>query len=255
MAWTVRELAARAGLSVRALHHYDRLGLLRPAGHSPAGYRLYTEAELVRLHQILFYRAMGLELKAIGGLLDGAAEAPVEVLRRHLASLRGQAQALAELILTCEASIATLEAGGTMGPEHFAHLSEPQEGAWAAEAEAKWGGTEAWAQSQARLEAKGDQGSAWMQAAMGALVQRFSQAQVAGPPEGPAALAAAEAHHAFLNEHCFDCDGERLRALADLYLSEPRFRATYEAAAPGLAAFVRRALHAWADRQGAPARA
>lgn len=248
--WTVKALAARTGLSVRALHHYDRLGLVRPAGHSPAGYRLYSEAELVRLHQLLFYRAMGLELKAIGVLLDGGAE-PVEVLQRHLASMKAKSEELLGLIQTCEASIAALIQGEAMNSEHFAHLHEPNEALWAKEAQARWGTTMAWRQSQERLRAKGAGGPEFMKEAWGGLLERFAEAQREGPPDGPLASSAAAAQHAFLNEHCYDCSLDLLRSLGESYVEDPRFLATYEAKAAGLATFVREALQAWVEREEA----
>ncbi|CAM5235515.1 hypothetical protein SALBM217S_06872 [Streptomyces griseoloalbus] len=59
MSYSVGQVAAFAGVTVRTLHHYDKAGLLSPSERSPAGYRLYGEADLVRLQQILFYRELG----------------------------------------------------------------------------------------------------------------------------------------------------------------------------------------------------
>ncbi|WP_299934338.1 MerR family transcriptional regulator [uncultured Nitratireductor sp.] len=68
--WTVSELARLAGISVRALHHYDEIGLLVPARVGENRYRYYGEEELLRLQQILLYRALGLPLDKIGAILD-----------------------------------------------------------------------------------------------------------------------------------------------------------------------------------------
>src|SRR4051812_17592715 len=59
-----------AGVSVRTLHHYDRIGLLRPSGRTPAGYRLYGEADLLRLHDVLAYRELGFSLEQVASILD-----------------------------------------------------------------------------------------------------------------------------------------------------------------------------------------
>jgi DNA-binding transcriptional MerR regulator len=67
--WTVGELARLAGVSVRTLHHYDDVELLRPTGRSPAGYRLYDTADRQRLQQILFYRELGFGLEEIRHIL------------------------------------------------------------------------------------------------------------------------------------------------------------------------------------------
>jgi DNA-binding transcriptional MerR regulator len=64
--YTVRKVAKMAGITVRTLHHYDALGLLAPTTRSAAGYRIYEEADLLRLQQILFFRELGLPLGQIG---------------------------------------------------------------------------------------------------------------------------------------------------------------------------------------------
>ena len=93
--YRVGEVATLTRVSVRALHHYDRIGLLRPAAHSEGGYRLYGENDLLRLQQILTLRYLGFPLQRIGELLDR----PDFDL---VASLRVQQQALRERITELE---------------------------------------------------------------------------------------------------------------------------------------------------------
>lgn len=76
MSLKVGELAKRCGLTVRTLHHYDQIGLLRPSARSGSGYRLYGRSDIARLHQIQVLRKLGLSLAEIGGWLD---EAPVSL--------------------------------------------------------------------------------------------------------------------------------------------------------------------------------
>ncbi len=80
--YRVREFAELAGVTVRALHHYDRLGLLKPRLRSDAGYRLYSERDLLRLEQIVVLKFLGLPLRSIGKLLNTREAAP-ETLRRQ----------------------------------------------------------------------------------------------------------------------------------------------------------------------------
>src|SRR3954451_5830104 len=68
--WTVGQVAERSGVTVRTLHHYDEIGLLRPSRRSASGYRLYTEADLVRLRHVVVYRRLGVALEGGAGLLD-----------------------------------------------------------------------------------------------------------------------------------------------------------------------------------------
>lgn len=95
----VGELAKRTGLTVRALHHYDSIGLLRPSGHSESGYRLYSRDDVARLHGIQTLRRMGLPLADVAQLLDGGAAPLPAILARQVATLDqqiAQAQALRE---------------------------------------------------------------------------------------------------------------------------------------------------------------
>jgi DNA-binding transcriptional MerR regulator len=88
--WKVGELASRTGMSVRALHHYDEIGLLTPSLRTPSGHRLYQDADIARLQQIQSLRLMGIPLDEVKQLLDGAAMTPREVIDLHLARLHEQ---------------------------------------------------------------------------------------------------------------------------------------------------------------------
>jgi DNA-binding transcriptional MerR regulator len=95
----VGELARRTGLTVRALHHYDSIGLLRPSGRSDSGYRLYSRDDVARLHGIQTLRRMGLPLADVAQLLDGGAVTLPALLARQIGTLDqeiAQAQALRE---------------------------------------------------------------------------------------------------------------------------------------------------------------
>lgn len=83
----VGELAARAGLTVRTLHHYDSIGLLTPSARSDAGYRLYGRDDVARLHQIQTLRSFGMALAGIGAYLDGPEASPISLIARQIAAL------------------------------------------------------------------------------------------------------------------------------------------------------------------------
>jgi DNA-binding transcriptional MerR regulator len=82
--WTVGELAAQTGLTVRTLHHYDEIGLARPSQRSSAGHRRYTAADVRRLHRIVALRGFGFGLAEIGALLDSIADDPRGLVQRQL---------------------------------------------------------------------------------------------------------------------------------------------------------------------------
>jgi DNA-binding transcriptional MerR regulator len=105
--YRAREFADFAGVTVRALHHYDRLGLLKPSYRSEAGYRLYSERDLFRLEQIVVLKFLGLPLKSIGKLLEG--QAAPDTLRRQYSVLLEKRQQLDKAIDAIKAARHALE--------------------------------------------------------------------------------------------------------------------------------------------------
>ena len=99
--WKVGELAARTGLTVRTLHHYDAIGLLCPSGRSGSnhgsGHRLYTVADVSRLHQVVCLKQLGFGLDQIKEYMTRADYDPRQVIRLHLEDVRRKAAEMAEL--------------------------------------------------------------------------------------------------------------------------------------------------------------
>src|SRR3712207_3764244 len=107
--WKVGELARATGLTVRTLHHYDETSLLRPSERTPAGHRLYTEADVHRLYSIAALRGVGFPLAEIGRLLDGGGAGPLDATRRRLEELDRQAAAQQRLRRKLTALLTQLE--------------------------------------------------------------------------------------------------------------------------------------------------
>ena len=153
MELTVGQVAALARTSVRTLHHYDRIGLLRPSGRSASGYRLYDD-DLDRLHQVLLYRGLGFSLDDVAAVLDDRTVTASEHLRRQLDLLSERIGELEEMRLAVRRQLEarsmdirlTREEQFEIFGEDYASDHE----SYAAEAEERWGDTEAWKQSQAR---------------------------------------------------------------------------------------------------------
>jgi DNA-binding transcriptional MerR regulator len=118
----VGELARRAGVTVRALHHYDELGLLTPSERTHGGHRLYAADDVQRLYRLLALRSLGLPLEEIGPLLerdDGVGE----TVRRHLARVEHQLNALGALRTKLARLLAALE-GGEESDQRFLEALE-----------------------------------------------------------------------------------------------------------------------------------
>lgn len=109
MEYTVKQLADLAGVSTRTLRYYDQIGLLKPAGTTEAGYRLYGAVEVDRLQQILFYREMGMELEQIREIVNSPDFDLKEALLSHRDSLLRKRNRLDQLLETVERSLAGLE--------------------------------------------------------------------------------------------------------------------------------------------------
>ncbi|MGA5304072.1 MerR family transcriptional regulator [Nucisporomicrobium flavum] len=112
--WGVGELAAATGLTVRTLHHYDEIGLVRPSRRSSAGHRRYTAGDVRRLHRVLALRGFGFALGEIGALLDEGTDGPDarELLRRQLDQVVDRIARAQDLRRRIEAVLGRFEAAG-----------------------------------------------------------------------------------------------------------------------------------------------
>ena len=247
--WTVGQVAELFGVTVRTLHHYDEIGLLVPSERSGAGYRLYTDGDLARLQQVVVYRRLELPLEEIATLLDGDEDA-VDHLRRQRATVMSRLDELRELVSAIDRALEREMNDQPATPEDLKELfGDGFEDEYQQEAQERWGETDAWKQSQSRTRRYTKADWAQVKAEMDAVNAAF----VAGSPEvraatGKAAMDAAEQHRLHIHERFYDLDHAFHRGLADMYVADPRFTKTYEDIAPGLAAYVRDAIHANADR-------
>jgi DNA-binding transcriptional MerR regulator len=248
---TVGEVARLANVSVRTLHHYDEIGLLSPSRRSEAGYRLYAHGDLERLQRILGYRELGFELGAIRTLLEDGDDA---------AHLRRQAEAIDRRLRRLEAMRATLHRtmeARRMGvnltaKEMLEVFGDEDPTRHAVEAEERWGDDDAWAQSQERTKRYGKDDWLRIKEELEAVEARVAAALAAGvPADAEEAMDAAEAHRRHIGLRFYDCSYEMHRNLAEMYVADPRFAEHYERRAEGLAAYLRDAILANADRHGA----
>lgn len=110
----VKELSALSGVSVRTLHYYDKIGLLKPSNRTEAGYRYYGEPQLLRLQQILFYKELDFPLKEIIELLDKPGFNLIEALENHKLALKARKKRISKLLVTIDTTIHHLKKGEAM---------------------------------------------------------------------------------------------------------------------------------------------
>lgn len=248
-ALSVGQLAGQFGITVRTLHHYDEIGLLTPSERSPAGYRRYTEADITRLQHIVVYRRLGFGLEEIALLLDHP-ESVEQHLRRQRAAVLHRLDELHELVSAIDRALEKESTGMKLTRDEQRELfGEGYSDEYAAEAERRWGHTEAWRQSQRRTSGYSKQDWIEIKAEGEAVTAEFVAAKRAGlAADSGAAMDAAERHRRHINDRFYELSYEFHRGLADLYLADQRFTRGYEEREPGLAQYVRDAIHANAGR-------
>ncbi|MEI2826521.1 MAG: MerR family transcriptional regulator [Dermatophilaceae bacterium] len=245
---TVGQVAERFGVTVRTLHHYDEIGLLTPSERTSAGYRVYTHDDLARLRTIVVYRRLEFGLDDVRALLDGDASV-ADHLRRQRVAVQARMGELAELVAAIDRALESHMSDSPMTDAQMRELfgdsfSEDDQ----AEAEQRWGATDAWAQSASRTAKFTRQDWEAVKAEQQAVGEAFAAAMDAGlSPTSDEAMVAAELHRASISRF-YDCSYDMQCALAEMYLADPRFTATYEAQRVGMAAYVHDAIKANAAR-------
>ena len=245
------EFARRAGVTVRTLHHYDRVGLLRPAGRSGTGYRLYTDRDLLRLEQILVLKLIGLGLKDIRALLerDGRTELP-EVLARQQRVLAIKREHLDRTLRAIGMARSALSGAGQPDWESFTTLIK----------EIAMQNTTSWQEqyfseeAQARIDSRAHLWSPELQQRVGAewsALYRDVEAALSEDPAGEKARALAVRWNALVSEFTGGDPGIQ-EGLNRMYADAPNWPAGRQAWAPRpeVQDFIRKALAAAGIRPG-----
>lgn len=256
MAYTVNKLAKMAGVSVRTLHHYDAVGLVRPGTRSASGYRLYGEKELLRLQQVLFYRELDMSLEEIGRILDEAGFDLVAALETQKRLLAARAGRIARLIDTVDRTIGRLKGENMLSDEElYEGFAKDEVAGIKREAEERWGSTDAYAQSKARVSRMSKEDWARVKAEGQAIDDEAAAAMARGEKPGSAAdgeqSATVDALMARKLEHLrsfYEPSAEMFAGLGRMYVEDERFKKHYEDIAHGLAQFLRRAMEAYSKK-------
>lgn len=251
MAYTVSEVARLAGVTVRTLHHYDRIGLLRPAGRSEAGYRLYHDADCARLQQILFYRELGFGLEQIREAMEAPDFDRDEALHRQRALLAARRAHLSAMIGAVDDAIAAQERGVTMtGEEMLEVFGDFDPTAYEDEVRERWPGRE---YDESRRRTSRYDAARWreIKAEADGIARRLAECLAAGDdPRSSKVADLAEEHRLHIDRWYYPCSHQIHAGLGEMYVADPRFAAYWDAFAPGLAGFVRDAIAANTARAG-----
>ena len=230
---TVHEVSQISGVSVRTLHHYDAIGLLRPTAVTEAGYRLYDDTALARLQSILLFRELAFPLKEIKRIMDDPQFDQATALEQQIRLLELQQERLSRLIGLARETMKT-------GVTHmdFTAFDNSKLEQYAAEVKERWGNTTAYQESAQRPAAE------QKDAAAGLMAQFARMGRLrTGDPAGQEAQAAVRELQEFITKHFYTCTPEILAGLGQMYTADDRFRASIDAAGgEGTADFAGKAI-------------
>ncbi|MFP3992465.1 MerR family transcriptional regulator [Streptomyces sp. E11-3] len=250
MSYSVGQVAGFAGVTVRTLHHYDEIGLLCPSGRSHAGHRRYDDRDLDRLQQVLFYRELGFPLDEVAALLDDPDTDPREHLRRQHELLSARIVKLQEMAAAVETAMEARKMGINLTPEEkFEVFGDFDPDQYAEEAEQRWGDTDAYKESQRKAASYTKDDWKRINDDFAAIHARMADLLAQGlPADSAEAMDVAEEHRRFISRFHYECSYELHGCLGEMYVSDERFTAFYEAIRPGLAVYMRDAMLANAAR-------
>lgn len=250
---TVGEVARMARTTVRTLHHYDEIGLLRPSGRSEAGYRLYGDADLERLHQILVLRELDVPLETIRQILDDPGYDRRRALKGQRDLLERRLRRTESILRAVDAALDALEGGREMMAEELFEGFDPSE--YEDEARERWAGTEAYRESARRTKGYSDEDWRRMKAEGDEILATLAGHMAAGRrPDEKEVTEAAEAHRLHIDRWFYPCSHDMHVALSRMYVDDPRFTASFEAHREGLTEYLAAAIRANAERGGSDTR-
>ncbi|MED1738640.1 MerR family transcriptional regulator [Bacillus swezeyi] len=247
MKMKVKEVADLVGISVRTLHHYDEIGLLTPAEITEAGYRLYSDDDLEKLQQILFFRELDFPLKKIKNILDSPSFDRNEALQMHRKMLLEKRRRLDQMIETIDKTIQFAKGEIEMtNEEKFAGFDFSQN-PYEEEARERWG-DEAVDKSKAHIAAMSEDERKAMEQRYDAIYRKIAAIRK-GEPDSEEAQAAIKEWYDFLNTntgHYYSL--EAFKCVGQMYVDDERFTKNIDQYGAGLAKFMCDAMAVFADR-------
>lgn len=234
---TVKEVSKITGVSVRTLHHYDAIGLLKPTKVTEAGYRMYDDTALSRLQNILLFRELQFPLKEIKAILDSPDFDPSEAIAQQIRLLELQYKHLGELL----AFAREIQSKGVTNMD-FDVFDKNEIEKYKAEVMAKWGNTKAY-QEYAQKDIAGEEVRYGKSA--NELMAIFSE--LGGlkhlTPDSHEVQKKISELQKFITDHYYVCTNEILKGLGQMYVDDERFRKNIDrAGGDGTAEFVSRAI-------------
>ncbi|MCR6105680.1 MerR family transcriptional regulator [Salipaludibacillus agaradhaerens] len=247
MAYTIKKLSTLAGVTTRTLRYYDEIGLLKPARTNPSGYRLYEQAEVDKLQQILFYKELGMELERIIAILNDPTFDATHALKEHRVKLLEKREQLDVLIANVTKTLDTKEGKKMMSDnEKFdgfkKTLIDENEQAYGKEIREKYG-DDTINQANAKLQHMTEEDYETVTNLAEHIHEILAEALQLGDPSSDLAQKAADLHRQWLSFYWSDYSKEAHASLAQMYVEDDRFRAYYDKEQEGVAELLRDAIY------------
>ncbi|WP_145321273.1 MerR family transcriptional regulator [Paenibacillus xylanexedens] len=245
MAMKVKEVAELASISVRTLHHYDEIGLLTPDEVTSAGYRLYSDANLERLQQILFFKELDFSLKEIKKIINNPSFDPEEALNMHRLILLEKRQRLDQMIATIDKTVLHVRGEIKMTAKEQFEGFDFSQNPYEQEARERWG-DHAVDQANQKLHSQSGEKQKALSDQMNEIYKHLAALRHTEPASAEAQAGIKE-WYTLLNQ-MGSYSPEAFRGLGQMYVDDERFTRNIDQFGDGLAVFMRDAMAVFADQ-------
>lgn len=241
--FTVNEVSKIAGISIRTLQYYDKIGLLPPSTFTDSGYRLYNEDSLERLQTILLFRELEFPLKEIKGIIENPDFDEEKALSQQIELLRLRREHIDSLISLAEKLINKEEKILDFSAFDKTKLKE-----YEAEAKEKWGKTSAFKEYEEKADVRSEKDDSFIASGMMKIFEEFGKIS-GGKPESEEAQKLVKKLQSFITENYYSCNDKILSGLGQMYVLDERFTENIDkAGGKGTAEFVSKAIAAYCGK-------
>ncbi|MFV3010794.1 MerR family transcriptional regulator [Clostridium botulinum] len=251
MHYKIKEVADMAGISARMLHHYDKIGLLNPESVSAAGYRLYSDENLDRLQQILFFKELNFPLQEIKIILDSPNFDKKEALKVHRQLLLEKKIRLEKIIQSVDKTISSMEGEFKMDKKEALNVFsmieiEEHQKKYSEEVKEKYGNTSAYKESNKKTSKYTKEYWSNIMKDWDEIFKKLANLMDKNPDDEEVQESVYQLRE-HISKNFYDCTPEIFRGLGELYVNDERFTANIDKYKTGLSKFVREAINVYCD--------
>lgn len=253
MSYKVKEVSDMVGVSVRTLHHYDEIGLLNPSTVTPANYRLYSEVDLERLQQILYFKELDFSLQEIKNIIDDPNFDKLNALKSHKKLLEQKKIRLEKIICSVDQTINSIKGGIKMKKEErfkafdMTDIEKAKE-KYKDEAERLYGEYDTYKESQIKTSKYKKEDWAKIQDIGNSIYYKLAE-YIGTDPGNAEVQALIKEYHSFINDYFYTCPIEVFLGLGELYIADERFTKNIDKHGEGLAQFLSDGIKIYGDSQ------